>query len=102
VTERRILPNRRDSQLIDFEHDGIRYTVGASRFDDGRLGEIFIDCERRGSAAETASRDGAVLASLALQHGVSVDVLRHALTQTRDGSPAGPVGVALRLAMEAA
>jgi hypothetical protein len=33
------LPNRRGHELLDFEHAGIRYTVGAVRFPDGRLAE---------------------------------------------------------------
>jgi hypothetical protein len=34
------LPNRRGHELLDFEHVGIRYTAGVSRFSDGRLAEI--------------------------------------------------------------
>ena len=33
--------------------------------------------------------------SLALQHGVSVDTLRHAITRLDDGAAAGPLGKVL-------
>ena len=28
------LPNRRGHELLDFEHSGIKYTLGAGRFED--------------------------------------------------------------------
>jgi hypothetical protein len=99
---RRRLPDRRDSTLVNFEHAGLRYTVGFSHFADGTLGEIFLDCDRRGSAAEVAGRDGAVLASICLQHVVAADEIRHSLLKLKDGSPAGPVGRALEIASGAA
>lgn len=37
------LPNRRASTGFDIEALGLRYHVSVSRFDDGRLAEIFID-----------------------------------------------------------
>jgi hypothetical protein len=36
------LPNRRAHELVTFEHDGIGYTAGLGRFEDGRFGEIFL------------------------------------------------------------
>ena len=42
VLTRRRLPNRREHELIEFEHAGIRYTAGAGRFEDGDLAEIFL------------------------------------------------------------
>jgi phage protein D len=47
--------------------------------------------------------DSAVLASLALQHGVPLDVLRHALMRDAKGRPTSPLGLVLdRVATEAA
>ena len=34
MTSRERLPNRRGHELLDFEHGGIRYTVGIGRFAD--------------------------------------------------------------------
>lgn len=97
MTARRTLPNRREHELNAFEHCGIRYVVGIGRFPDGSLAEIFLDCDRRGSAAETGARDCAVLASLCLQHGVSEETIRHSLVKLADGTGAGPLGKALDL-----
>jgi hypothetical protein len=33
------LPNRRRAELLDFEHGGLSYTAGISRFADGRIAE---------------------------------------------------------------
>ena len=95
MISRRILPSRRKHELLSFEHGGIGYTVGVGRFPNGDLAEIFLDCDRRGSAAEIGARDCAVLASLCLQHGVGVGTIQHALVKLAEGSGAGPLGKAL-------
>jgi YD repeat-containing protein len=92
------LPNRRAHELIDFiTPDGFRYTAGLGYFDDGRLAEIFLNAEKIGTAIETAARDSAVVASLALQHGVLPETIRHALTRNGDGSASGALGTLLDL-----
>jgi hypothetical protein len=60
-------------------------------FDDGRLAEIFLNAEKVGTAIETAARDSAVVASLALQHGVPADTIRRALTRNSNGNASGPL-----------
>jgi ribonucleoside-diphosphate reductase alpha chain len=81
--------------LVDFEADGFRYTAGLGFFEDGRLAEVFLNSGKIGTAIETAARDSAVVASLALQHGVPADTIRHALTRNGDGGPSGPLGTLL-------
>jgi len=62
------LPDRRDHVLINFTApDGFRYTAGLGYFENCRLAEIFLNAEKIGTAI---ARDSAVVASLALQHGV--------------------------------
>ena len=95
---RRRLPARRDADVFEFEHAGIAYRAHVGRFHDGSPAEIFLDAGKIGSAAAIGARDCAVLASLALQSGLTVDRLLHSMQQLRDGSPAGPVGRALALA----
>jgi hypothetical protein len=95
---RRQLPSRRDADVFDFEHAGIAYRAHVGRFDDGSPAELFLDGGKIGSAAAIGAHDGAVLASLALQSGLTVDRLLHSMQQLRDGSPAGPVAKALSLA----
>lgn len=93
---RRRLPQRRFHELLDFEHAGHRYTAGLGFFETGGLGEIFINVPgRSGSTVETVARDAAILTSICLQHGASMETIRHALTRNGDGSASGPVGVLL-------
>jgi hypothetical protein len=97
VETRRRLPNRRGHELLDFEHGGIQYTVGVGRFEDGRPAEIFLNTSKHGTAVDVNARDAAVAASLLLQHGCPVDMLRRALTRNSDGSASGPLARALDL-----
>src|SRR5262245_59644368 len=97
VSTRRRLPNRREHELIDFEHGGIRYTAGIGRFNNGALAEIFLNTGNAGTAVDTNARDAAVAASLLLQHRCSVDTLRRALTRNGDGSASGPLARVLDL-----
>jgi hypothetical protein len=101
MSERRRLPNRRLAETLAVEVDSLRYTATIGRYSDGRLGEIFIDMHKAGSAADVAARDSAVVASLALQHGVPVDVIRKALCRDARGNASGPLGVVLDLIRKA-
>jgi hypothetical protein len=92
---RQRLPNRRLTQTFDIKVGTLPYVVSIGRFADGTLAEIFISNGKAGSDSDTAARDSAVVASIALQHGVSVDTLRSALMRNRDGSACGPLGCAL-------
>jgi hypothetical protein len=100
MTERRRLPNRRLAETFEIEVSTLRYTVTVGRFEDGSLGEIFLTNGKAGSDSDTAARDSAVVASIALQYGVPLDVIRHALMRNRDGSASGPLARALDLISE--
>ncbi len=92
------LPDRREHTVVSFTTaDGFRYTAGLGYFDDGRLAEIFLNAEKIGTAIETAARDSAVVASLALQHGVLPETIRRALTRNGNGEASGPLGTLLDL-----
>jgi ribonucleoside-diphosphate reductase alpha chain len=97
VTVRERLPNRRHSVTFGFECVGLHYTASASWFDDGRLGEIFLGNHRADSHADACAKDAAILASLALQFGAPLDVLRRALLRDSQGRPSTPIGCALDL-----
>jgi hypothetical protein len=96
VTRER-LPFRRRSENFDIEVNGRRYRCSYSRFPDGRIAELFLSNNKSGSDSDCAARDSAVVASIALQHGVSVDVIRRALMRDSQERPNGPLGVALDL-----
>ena len=86
--ERRRLPNRRSSIRFPIYHDGLSYLVTLSKFDDGPLGEIFLDAEKPNSAVAVHVTDVAVLASMLLQFGVSPEQIAHSVS--------GPLAVALK------
>jgi hypothetical protein len=94
---RRRLPNRRPHTLLNIEAGGFRYVAGVGHYDDGRLAEIFLNAEKGGTAVDNAARDSAVVASIALQHGVDAETLRHALMRNGSGTASGPIGVLLDL-----
>jgi hypothetical protein len=89
---RQLLPDRRRSELVSFDHQGLRFHGSISRYADGRLAEVFLDLATPGGSAGIAARDAAVAASLALQYGCPPDTLRKALARLTDGSGAGPLG----------
>jgi hypothetical protein len=92
---RRRLGNRREHELVTFEHAGIAYTAGAGRFDDGGLAEIFLTTAKHGTGLDTNARDAAISASLLLQHGCPAATLQRALARNADGSPGGALALAL-------
>ena len=101
MTARRRLPNRRQAETFELEAGGLRYVCTIGRFADGALAEIFITNGKAGSDSDTAARDSAVVASIALQYGVPAEVIRRALMRNRDHSACGPLGAALdRIAAE--
>jgi hypothetical protein len=103
TAQRQTLPQRRQSETITVPFAGERYHVTTGFFDDGRTGEIFINRIRDKAAAKLGGqldgvcRDSAILLSLALQHGVSLDTIRHAVTRDDDGAPSTIVGAIIEM-----
>ena len=92
------LPNRRSHELLNFEFWGQTYVVGLGRASPSSpIAEVFLNCAKSGAQAETLARDSAVLLSLALQYGVPLKTISHAITRNVDGSPQGPVGALIDL-----
>jgi hypothetical protein len=84
MTDRERLPNRRVSDLVDFEHAGRRWTLTVGRFADGRVGEVFLDTPKASAIGEIAA-DAAIAASVA-QHGAPLETVRHALDSQQTGA----------------
>jgi hypothetical protein len=87
MSARRLLSNRRSARIVLFEHEERRYRATFGFFSDGTLGEIFLDVGKPNAAIQMHADDGAVLASLLLQHGVEPRVIRHSIN--------GPIAAAL-------
>jgi hypothetical protein len=89
------LPNRRPHESMQLEFAGQEFTLGVGRDDAGAIAEIFVGARKAGSALDSAARDAGIQISLGLQHGVSLDTMRHASTREADGSPSSIVGAVL-------
>jgi hypothetical protein len=96
MSNRKRLENRRASTTFNFDCGRHRFTATVSYFPGtNQLAEIFLGNGRAGSDVDTAAKDSAVVASICLQAGVPVDVIRHALLRDANGTASGPLGVAL-------
>jgi hypothetical protein len=71
------------------------YVCTHSHFSNGDLAEIFLSNHKSGSQADANSRDAAILASICLQFGAPLDVVRKSLLRDSQDRPSTPVGVAL-------
>lgn len=94
---RRALSSRRASQSFSLDWGGYRraFEVTCGYYDDGTLGEIFINGGKSGEQVEGVARDGAVLLSIALQYGTHLDVLKNAITRDVNGAPQSIIGAVL-------
>lgn len=93
------LPSRRGAATITVEWRGRPMFLLVSR----RLGrplEIFARAGKPDSDLDMTADDIAVLISLALQHGVELDAIRHSLGRLPDGSPASIAGAVVNAAIE--
>ena len=71
------------------------FQVTLGRYLDGSIGEVFISGAKAGSDVEAVARDGAVLLSIALQFGVPLEIIRHAITREQDGTPSTIIGAVI-------
>ena len=94
---RNALPHRRASETFELRHGKLNtlFHVTLGHYPDGTIGEVFISGAKAGSEVEAVARDGAVLLSIALQYGVPLDVIRHAITRETNGSPSTVVGAVI-------
>jgi hypothetical protein len=97
MTAREKLPNRRRSETRAVARDGSRYCLTVGFFPDGRPGEVFLNADRGDSLLDVLVSDAAILASLALQHGCSLETITHALKRDARGVASSPIGAALDL-----
>ena len=89
-TEREKLPNRRKGYTQKAVVGGHKVYLRTGEFEDGRLGEIFIDMHKEGAAFRSLMNNFAIAISLGLQYGVPLDEYVEAFTFTRF-EPAGYV-----------
>jgi len=80
---RRRLPNRRKGYTQKASIGGHKVYLHTGEYEDGSLGEIFIDMHKEGAAFRSLMNNFAMAISLGLQHGVPLDEFVDAFTFTR-------------------
>ena len=88
--EREKLPQRRKGYTQKALVGGHKVYLRTGEYDDGRIGEIFIDMHKEGAAFRSVMNNFAIAISLGLQYGVPLEEYVDAFTFTRF-EPAGMV-----------
>ncbi len=90
TAERERLPHRRKGYTQKAVVGGHKVYLRTGEYEDGRLGEIFIDMHKEGAAFRSLMNNFAIAVSVGLQYGVPLEEFVDAFTFTRF-EPAGPV-----------
>jgi ribonucleoside-diphosphate reductase alpha chain len=90
LRERERLPTRRKGYTQKAVVGGHKVYLRTGEYDDGRLGEIFVDMHKEGAALRSLLNNFAIAISLGLQYGVPLEEYVDAFTFTRF-EPQGPV-----------
>jgi ribonucleoside-diphosphate reductase alpha chain len=90
IRERERMPDRRKGYTQKAVVGGHKVYLRTGEYEDGRLGEIFIDMHKEGAALRSLLNNFAIAVSLGLQYGVPLEEYVDAFTFTRF-EPSGPV-----------
>lgn len=90
VTGRKRLPDRRKGYIQKATVGGHKVYLHTGEFDEGTLGEIFIDMHKEGAAFRSLMNNFAIAISIGLQYGVPLEEFVDAFVFTRF-EPAGAV-----------
>ncbi len=91
TTRRRRLPDRRYGYTQKARIGGHKIYLRTGEYEDGMLGEIFLDMHKEGASFRSLMNCFAIAVSLGLQHGVPLEEYVDAFVFTRF-DPNGPVG----------
>ncbi|WP_341760658.1 vitamin B12-dependent ribonucleotide reductase [Candidatus Endowatersipora endosymbiont of Watersipora subatra] len=83
IKMREKLPNRRKGYTQKAVVGGHKVYLRTGEFDDGRIGEIFIDMHKEGAAFRAMMNNFAIAISLGLQYGVPLEEYVEAFTFTK-------------------
>ncbi|MFH5884723.1 vitamin B12-dependent ribonucleotide reductase [Halalkalibaculum sp. DA3122] len=90
VASRKRLPNRRNGYTQKVKIGGQSVYLRTGEYENGQIGEIFIDMHREGAAFRSLMNCFAIAISLGLQHGVPLEEFVDAFTFTKF-EPSGTV-----------
>ena len=88
--DRRKLPDRRKGYIQKAAVGGHKVYLHTGEYEQGELGEIFIDMHKEGAAFRSLMNNFAIAISIGLQYGVPLEEFVEAFIYTRF-EPAGPV-----------
>lgn len=83
IAKRRRLPDRRSGYTQKAKIGGQSVYIRTGEYDNGQLGEIFIDMHREGASVRSLLNCFAISISLGLQHGVPLEEFADAFVFTR-------------------
>lgn len=83
VTKRKALPNRRLGYTQKVKIAGHKVYLRTGEYENGKLGEIFIDMHKEGAAYRSLMNCFSIAISLGLQYGVPLEEFVEAFTFTR-------------------
>ncbi len=83
LSNRRVLPNRRGGYTQKADVGGHKVYLRTGQFEDGGLGEIFLDMHKEGAAFRSLMNCFAIAISIGLQYGVPLEEFVEAFTFTR-------------------
>jgi len=94
ILERLEMPGRRTGDNFDFLHKGHRYLASVRYQTETTVvpSEVFLNSSKIDSDHDLVARDAAVVISVALQYGVPLTDLAHALGRDPDGTASSPIG----------
>jgi ribonucleoside-diphosphate reductase alpha chain len=98
LAKRRPLPARRSGYTQKAIIGGHKLYLRTGEYEDGTLGEIFLDMHKEGAAFRSLMNNFAIAISLGLQHGVPLEEFVEAFVFTRF-EPNGPVKLNDRIKM---
>jgi ribonucleoside-diphosphate reductase alpha chain len=81
--KRERLPDRRTGYIQKAVVGGHKVYLHTGEYDDGRLGEIFLDMHKEGAAFRSLMNNFAIAVSVGLQYGVPLEEFVEAFTFTR-------------------
>jgi ribonucleoside-diphosphate reductase alpha chain len=88
--DRQKLPHRRKGYTQKAIVGGHKVYIRTGEYDDGSLGEVFLDMHKEGAAFRSLMNNFAIAVSIGLQYGVPLEEFVDAYTFTRF-EPSGPV-----------
>jgi len=83
IAKRRKLPHRRNGYTQKAVIGGHKLYLRTGEYDDGTIGEIFLDMHKEGAAFRSLMNSFAIAISLGLQHGVPLEEFVEAFIFTR-------------------